>query len=201
MTKPITFYPHETRHLLAVGSVLLVRPVKPPIDEAGHIEFEKCYPRDRRYIAVWRHWYSDRNMYTVITRDCPLGAPGEVRYVAEMWALLEPEPEIRMHANAAVRYQSDGDVSDVTWRSPVTMPRWVSRATVQVTSVEVRRVQDISRIDYRDILRAGHGDVYKAPEQLHNYLLMWWAARYGKRYPYAGNPWCWCVLATLNKEA
>lgn len=60
-----------------------------------------------------------------------------------------------------IRYRADGDYSepvmrdapkaertrDAKWRSPIFMPRWVSRAFLPVIGVVVQRVQEISEAD------------------------------------------------------
>lgn len=87
---------------------------------------------------------------------CPLGKPGELLWVRETWRLYDSSTECacydyctcsRFHGKPiykASQYDLEGP-----WRSPVSMPRWASRITLEITDVRVERLNDISEEDAR----------------------------------------------------
>lgn len=85
---------------------------------------------------------------------CPFGAPGDRLWAREQWAVGHdydswsprhiPElPVDRRH------YAATEDRGGLMWRSPIHMPRWASRLTLEIASVCVQRLQDISEADAR----------------------------------------------------
>jgi hypothetical protein len=72
---------------------------------------------------------------------CPYGEPGDRLWVRETWQLA-----------GALFYRADGDPDRETlelypnwkWRPSIFMPRCASRITLEIVSVQVERVQDIS---------------------------------------------------------
>lgn len=87
-------------------------------------------------------------------RPLPYGQPGDRLWVRETWA--------RDSEDGALCYRADigtGTVADdwqrniddgahgYRWRPSIHMPRWASRITLEVVSVRVERLQDISEAD------------------------------------------------------
>lgn len=101
---------------------------------------------------------------------CPYGAPGDRLWVKETWfdnyacsrdtrsSIL---PLAHHHdlfiggqdGEPTVYYKADGepdfDGERAWWQSPLFMPRWASRITLEVVSVKVERLQDITYNDLR----------------------------------------------------
>ena len=156
-TKPINLRDYQVRAALDGRLRLIVVPVVPQPEES----FATDYNRDgsikarRSYGWTWRP-YRDAGSLTVaghaMLDHCPIGAPGTVLWGRETWA---HDAESVGACRAAYEslgavaplyygpYYRVGEVAPETfrWRSSATMPRWASRITLTVESVDVRRVQ------------------------------------------------------------
>lgn len=90
---------------------------------------------------------------------CPYGVPGDRLWVRETWAIgvacgnnweSEDWPLAKLSEPQSFprRYRAtDEDGFFGRWRSPIHMPRWASRITLEVTDVRAERVQEISAED------------------------------------------------------
>lgn len=83
---------------------------------------------------------------------CPLGVPGDRLWVRETFGFNHYD-DGNTRAWKRTLYRADGleepsdNGSPAPWRSPLAMPRRLSRLTLEVESVRVQRVQDISEED------------------------------------------------------
>lgn len=100
---------------------------------------------------------------------CPHGRPGERLWVRETWGMSYVDRAIsrpfiqrgtwgspaRPDRKPCVIFRADGEMPDespmetATWSSPIHMPRWASRLTLEIVSVRVERLQSISMSDIR----------------------------------------------------
>ena len=106
------------------------------------------------------------------------------------------------------KYESDG------WQSPIFMPRWASRLTLEVVGIRCERLQDITEKDAvaegiteRYIAKGGaftrvskilheHGEV----GTLRNGYAVEWTNLNAKRgYPWDSNPWVWVISFKVVK--
>ena len=137
---------------------------------------------------------------------CPYGQPGDRLWVREAWAPLFEEDTgfcgVRFAAGGmAEEDKRAGEYLDGTdrWRSPVCMPRWASRITLELVSVRVERLNEISEEDAiaEGIARfdgawASYDKImwrYTAPENSFRSL---WQSINGPG-SWAENPWVWVV--------
>jgi len=139
---------------------------------------------------------------------CPYGAPGERLWCRETWMCDEYG---RRHQSAGmVHYRADAE-SMGAWRSPLFMPRWASRLTLEVVDVRVERVWDITPLDaYAEgcgcdecVVCNGTGDYDGAAcgecdgegriRERANYRRLWDALNAKRGYPWASGPWVWVV--------
>lgn len=81
---------------------------------------------------------------------CPHGQPGDKLWVRETWRCRGGrEYEYQRH-QPSVMYRADAAPESYVcddWRPSIHMPRWASRITLEIESVRVERVQEISEED------------------------------------------------------
>lgn len=170
---------------------------------------------------------------------CPYGKPGDRLWVRETWQLFDPDidpisPE-RFGARApydgvdderpirwTTCYASDGPLAHPTlgaarWRSPIFMPRWASRITLEILRVRVERLHEIDEEDAcaegvgytRLPLVGAHGTTVAHvggwPTEVvgataRDAFAIGWDSINGKRAPWSSNPWVW-VLEFKRVEA
>lgn len=143
--RPIIFSGESVRAILADQKTQTRRIVKPQPPAVGGASAVF------RYADGWRFGGVDYRDDSRLER-CPHGVAGDRLWVREKWAVrrlragfwLEFPDGKNYHATRpdAERYaKGDG------WRSPIHMPRWASRLTLELVSVRVERLQDISEED------------------------------------------------------
>lgn len=82
---------------------------------------------------------------------CPHGKPGDQLWVREthfvngMVCDDEPYPEVTYRADPLPCWE--GEEQDIRWTPSIFMPRWASRISLEIVSVRVERLQDISEND------------------------------------------------------
>lgn len=150
---------------------------------------------------------------------CPYGVPGERLWVRETWGFIATVPTSAHRQAIKDRlmfpyggYRADIDESKSVetlwcWRSPIHMPRWASRITLEVTEVRVQRLQDISEEDAKadgaERYVVGHGFItegdlqgepgYWSETLFRNGFSVLWDSINGKRAPWDSNPWVWAI--------
>ena len=118
---------------------------------------------------------------------CPYGRPGDRLWVRESWA-----PHADMPRAAIYRCDPGGDYQDNSdgfcWHPSIHMPRWASRITLEVVSVRVERLDEITPNDCRaEGQPIGNNDIgvrYGFGQQ--------WEADNGPG-SWEANPWVWVV--------
>ena len=171
--KPITLYDHEIRRLLTGTKTLIVRPMKKQPPEG---------------------WGGTSNL---IALDSPF-VPGQSMWVRETWTPTQfGKPVYRADCR-----DKDGclwpsvvaDPDGVKWRSPVAMPRWASRFTIEIIASSAKQVQEINE-DEAEMTGAE-----KWPIQLGNcteYIRGFadFFDSHSPKHPYDTNPYVWCAMA------
>jgi len=185
-THSLILSPHEVLAALRGELGLVVRPVS--LRHVHDIE-EDGTPMREGKDGIWRE------------AKCPLGVPGDRLCCKETWAVVPypaPGDKCRIFAGGVgITYKADwqGNPSAYRFISPVTMPAWVSRITLEVVGVRVCRLAEITEEDARATgvtgdCPIGHIPSYqKGPLTYH--FSQEWESRYGKRYPWESNPWIW----------
>lgn len=90
---------------------------------------------------------------------CPYGAPGDLLWLREAfsgpWCMeaqggMAATPPSKWGATSRIWYWADGSPTHGDWTRPrpsIHMPRWASRITLEIESVRIERLQDISSSD------------------------------------------------------
>jgi hypothetical protein len=176
--------------------------VQPPTD--GHQLLNVMDSTDRRQIGK-SHWAVLNAKKTLVIEghkrffSCPYGKPGDQLWVREAHAFV-PQTAYRCSTGIyqqlnpndnyeACVYRENFDRSrSFSWRPSIHMPRWASRITLEITSVRVQRLQDISEDDSMAEGIPFEGD---QPSPRDNFSALWesiigtgsWDA----------NPWVWVI--------
>lgn len=144
---------------------------------------------------------------------CPYGAPGDRLWVKEAFQFVcaHEDDDTLCVAYRASQVRDDGClmVNNIPrpagvvapppsrcWRSPMFMPRWASRLTLEVVEVRVQRVQEISEDDARadGLWRPSDDNPYGTHyvgEMIDRFAAAW--DRINPKDPWASNPWVWAV--------
>lgn len=118
-----------------------------------------AHPTEPAIIATrvdeqWDGFVFSGGMCRVGPVQCPYGQPGDRLWVRETWAQNWNQlSDTRMDRSYA--YRADGDEraqdngTDLPWRPSIHMPRAASRILLEIVSVRVERLQDVSEADAR----------------------------------------------------
>lgn len=86
--------------------------------------------------------------------------------------------------------------------TPLFMPRWASRLTLDVTSVRIERLQDITEEDARaEGVTPDEGMAGVTPTMYRDAFRDLWDSINGDRAPWRSNPWLWVVSFKRVEEA
>lgn len=161
--RPILFSGPLVQALLAGRKSVTRRVVKPQPERDKSISWLTNIVGRPPSFAVWKMLCS-----TVREVSCPYGEPGDRLVVREAFRLPAKFDDLSPTAIGAkaldagyrspwapVLYVADGDCRnwDKSWgewgkkRNPLFMPRWASRLTLEVVSVRVERLHDITEED------------------------------------------------------
>lgn len=140
----ILFKAEMVRAILAGRKTQTRRLVKPPVPIRN--------PCDLRWMdhALHPEVYGAGGAW--LTLKCPFGIPGDRLWVRETWT----EFEVDDVQGTRIYYKADNPdpVFNARWRvsrwsSPIHMPRWASRITLEITDLRVQRLHEITEADAR----------------------------------------------------
>lgn len=148
---------------------------------------------------------------------CPFGKPGDRLWVRETFVTGHdyiagelitsdedgndlPEKVWYRATDGEFRWFEDDVEMEPKWRPSIHMPRWASRITLEITSVRVERLQDISESDaqaegvYRHPIAgwlpcAQEGHVHLYADTAFRHI---WQSAYGED-SWVLNPWVWVI--------
>jgi hypothetical protein len=165
-------------------------------------EMDIPFPADRgKRDYPWFSWVQVNNNEHHFIAQCPYGKPGDILWVRETWSPIEFEDG--MH----YRYKASFDDTNMKpkWKPSIHMPRKACRIFLEVLTVRVERLQDISE---NDALAEGI-DIFTKDEKLWKHGLEGWEwssmTRYAKeaytilweaingKGSWEKNPWVWVI--------
>jgi hypothetical protein len=133
---------------------------------------------------------------------CPYGKSGDRLWVREVWAPHD-KGVVSWKERELVYYRADDETvydTDGKWRTPIFMPRWASRITLEIVSVQVERLQEMK---CEDVLAEGSPiplREHSNPElgiqcvSAKEWFQQGWDSLNAKRgYSWASNPWVWVL--------
>lgn len=125
----------------------------------------------------------------VIDRACPYGQPGDRLWVREAWHTVDGENAF-YRADYAADHAGDR-AHGIKWKPSIHMPRSCSRILLEIVSVRVERLQEISG---SDAIAEGI-DLSTVTDYVFGYQEAYrdlWESINGPG-SWAANPWVWCI--------
>ena len=124
---------------------------------------------------------------------CPFGAPGDRLWVPESWAYHAQAMGAASEADGPFVYRADGDGQAKLcdrWRAPVSMPRVAARIVLEVVSVRVERLANIT---ISDAICEGYDGSLSTPiDPSIKWVAQRWESIHGAG-SWNKNPWVWVV--------
>jgi len=185
--------------------------------DSGHSAFHsviKCpygIPGDRLWVReAWKVWgwhegepitvqFKDGKIFECLESD----KLGYEDWEQEMWMQSGDECE---KAGMIIDPETDcytwkgcksGEIP-TRWRSPIHMPRWASRITLEITDVKVARVRDISSKDaYAEGCRCKCLCSEPCPATTYSFKSLWDTINAKKGFGWDVNPWVWVITFKL----
>lgn len=201
---PIIFGAESVRAILLGRKTVTRRVVKHFAHDPGCAALHKFDGK----VATFGHSIPDDPVPVEV--KCPYPVGREL-WVRETWADVnngpDEYPQIVYRAERATAWHdnhrtsdlhylpSDWEPRDGRWRSPIHMPRWASRITLDVTGVRCERLQEITERDAEaegfEPFEPNGVDGFDQTAWMRFRTL--WDRVNVKRAPWASNPWVWCV--------
>ena len=131
-----------------------------------------------------------------VARWCPYGAPGGQLWVRETFGIISKGIGFNAYDEYVYRADDRGDAADIKWRPSIHMPRVASRITLEIVSVRVEKLQEISG---HDVLAEGVDNGKSNPKmgirwenmQRLAYATLWDHLNAKRGFGWDMNPWVW----------
>lgn len=178
--RPILFSGPMVRAILAGTKTQTRRPVKPqPVEvRSGYVQFHD--EGGARSLNPNEHILE-------ASERCPYGQPGDRLWVRETFALpYSPVRSGPVYYDADKHFFMNQKFNYNRLRPSIHMPRWACRLVLEIVSVRVERLKDITIVDAQAEGFRGHGAIIPFIET--------WERIYGNRgLGCDANPWVWVV--------
>lgn len=129
---------------------------------------------------------------------CPYGQPGDRLWVRETFAPLycnheDEEPEFAYRAD---RQPSDSAYERIAWIPSIHMPRWASRLTLEICSIRVERLHEITTRDIEQEgvrFNGGNPHAFRSENMRIMFRDIWDEINSPRGFPFSSNPWVWVI--------
>ena len=176
-------------------------------------------------------WLKTGDPFPFIGHLCPYGTTNDLLWVRETWRAVELD-----NGNDGILYKADNHFKSIEnsqaaadlwcdayadrkygnkWRPSIFMPRWASRILLDVTDVQVERIQEISDGDaikegIQDVCHcgdyveghgyhSGHGAVSMPGWATENFSSLWDSINAERGHSWESNPWVWVASFKVVK--
>ncbi len=152
------------------------------------------------------HWDDAAKLFAIdgsslgVMRSCPYGWTGDRLWVKEGYSrcvcdACEKAWPKEGKPGHGVTYRADGERADWVYQSPIFMPRWASRLTLEITEVRVQRVAKISEAD---AMAEGAAPMLVPPDggsapHVEGFRALWDSLNAKRGYGWATNCWVWAI--------
>lgn len=211
--RPIIFNGDMVRAILRGEKTQTRRPVKPQPVFLPDALPPRWRWKSRRFIAEWVDMAGGLGMQDF----CPFGQPYDRLWGRETWRLADPDgddavsedvygpyaPFVGANGSRKIRWrviyratspESHPKYGKALWTPSIHMPRWASRITLEITDINVERVQDITE---DEAIKEGVVDPIMGTYGLNPRTIFrdLWDAIYAKRsgLSWDENPWIWAI--------
>lgn len=195
-SRPILFSGPMVRALLDGTKTQTRRIVKPqPVPIPDDVPQMKRYDN-----GWWWAWSAAKSMIGVLGMRLlgPYGKPGDLLWVRESWIhgcdFFGPEKTLYQADHTDCRGPQSCEDGFHKWKSPIDMPRWASRLTLEIADVRVERLQEISEEDARAEGIAAPL-YYPAKPQ---FCALWQSINGPGSWD--ANPWVWVLAFTVHQQ-
>ena len=212
--RPIIFSAPMIRAILAGRKTQTRRVIRLPVDlDEDHQGAMWELAKSPQYAKPGDFTFIDQchptDSYPTFFR-CPYGQVGDVLWVRETWRAYgrdragEWEGGVEYRADLAHRVFRDhvewnlgrdwcANRKTGGWGSPIHMPRWASRITLELTDVRVERLQEITG---KDIAAEG----FPFSSDIDQYKLLWNNLNASRGYSWESNPYVWVLTFKRIEE-
>lgn len=209
--RPIIFSAESVRAILAGRKTQTRRVVKPQPEDFA--------PGQVRVVVNGEAHTgpADYLLNTVLPEFAAPWRPGDRLWVKETWSGTQttevfpnrgrPITFVVHRATYDPKKRRESPISK-RWQNPVSMPRWASRLTLEVVSVRVERLHDITETDATaegaepDFWRSNHSHgMNSGSDHIGPFSRQWDALNAKRGYPWDANPWVWVVEFKKVEEA
>ena len=140
---------------------------------------------DGKMVVYWRNVDTLEIVPFAPSPKCPYGQPGDRLWVRETWG---------WHTDGRLVYKADKadeELESGRWHSSIHLFRWMSRITLEITSVRISRLNEITEDDCEaegvTPFFAGVINWYRPAFEI------LWDKINGRKYSWASNPWVWVI--------